>query len=269
MKHTDVNAFGGLAPALKLRLNPCFRELSFVLVFTATLLLSLNGCGDLRNMDRDQQAAASEEEETIPCARVAQLGDLEVCLPEFENFQECKDHPIIDSLLHQLVGPERLTLGYYLNDSDYAAIDSLRGLALRDYAIFYGTQLALNMRFTERDLEDVAAEMSGGQVEERWEAAKQKLNDHRDDTEFGRIKFGLLVLLEKYTPAPDVRFNVLLMESVSGDVDQLTMVIMGVIRLHERAIFMGFYFPVTDDTSLETGKNKAERLVKAFVKANP
>jgi len=195
------------------------------------------------------------------CDNSALYGYVNICLPKIKGMTECGAHPIVQQITQQYrtTGP---VLGYYLTNEMYRNIYLYQPgkTAIEEYFMIYGNYLQENYNASENDLELMVRNLEQTLFEgTNFDQISSKVEDA-----YGKVTPGRPVLLEKYSPQPNVQTMILLIkageETVVSAVD--------CILIKKRLITLAYYITYRGGTSIDILKKKNNDAVKRLIEIN-
>ncbi|MDR1408100.1 MAG: hypothetical protein LBJ23_08665 [Tannerella sp.] len=194
------------------------------------------------------------------CKNSVFYGYVNICLPEIRGMQECLAHENVKQIVqpYLISGP---VLGYYLNNETYGKIDSLGLITYDTYFMLYGEYQYENYQAAVNDLETKTAGLEKSLFDrEGFEQIEKNM---------GAVKAEKPVLLEKYSPYPNVRTMIVLMKYKSDEGTETSVVsAANVILVKQRLLNLAYYVAYSGGKSIDDLKQKNETVVSTFLKAN-
>ncbi|MDR2120373.1 MAG: hypothetical protein LBP64_05810 [Tannerella sp.] len=194
------------------------------------------------------------------CENSVFYGYVNICLPEIKGMKECLAHENVKKIVqpYLAVGP---VLGYYLNDDTYGKIDSLGTITYDTYFMLYGEYRHENYQASVDDLEQKTAGLEKSLFDREGFAQIEK--------NMGAVKAEKPVLLEKYSPHPNVRTMIVIMKYKSDDGTETSVVsAANVILIKQRLLNLAYYVAYSGGKSIDDLKMKNEAVVDIFMKLN-
>jgi hypothetical protein len=194
------------------------------------------------------------------CKNSVFYGYVNICLPEIKGMTECLPHENVKKIVQPYLasGP---VLGYYLNNETYRKIDSLGMIAYDTYFMLYGEYRHENYQASVNDLEQKTAGLE--------KSLFDKEGFEQIEKNMGTVKAEKPVLLEKYSPHPNVRTMIVLMKYKSDEGTETSVVsAANVILVKQRLLNLAYYAAYGGGKSIDDLKQKNETVVDAFLKIN-
>ncbi|MDR1331825.1 MAG: hypothetical protein LBK07_06945 [Tannerella sp.] len=196
----------------------------------------------------------------VDCKNSAYYGYVNICLPEIKGMTECLAHENVTRIIQPYLasGP---VLGYYLNNETYGKVDSLGLITYDTYFMLYGEYQHENYPAAINDLETKTAGLEKSLFDqEGFEQIEKNM---------GAVKAEKPVLLEKYSPHPNVRTMIVLMKYKSDGGEETSVVsAANVILVKQRLLNLAYYVAYSGVKSIDDLKQKNETVINAFLEAN-
>jgi hypothetical protein len=208
-------------------------------------MLALAGCGG---------------RQATKCSNTVFYGYVSICLPKVKGMNECMSHESVQRIVQPYLasGP---VLGYYLNNETYKKVDSLGMITYDTYFMVYGEYQYENYAATDNDLEIKTAGLEKSLFDKEGFA--------RIEENMGSVKAEKPVLLEKYSPRPNVRTMLILMKYYDDTgVETSVVSAANVILVKQRLLNLAYYVAYSGGKSIDDLKQKNETVVNAFLDAN-
>ncbi|MDR1602429.1 MAG: hypothetical protein LBS42_08385 [Tannerella sp.] len=205
-------------------------------------------------------ACSCSDRKDAACRNSVFYGYVNICLPEIKGMTECLSHENVKRIVQPYLasGP---VLGYYLNSETYAQIDSPEMIAYDTYFMLYGEYQHENYPAAVSDLESKTAGLE--------KSLFDKDGFEQIEKNMGTVKAEKPVLLEKYSPHPNVRTMIVLMKYKNGEGTETSVVsAANVILVKQRLLNLAYYVAYSGGKSIDDLKQKNESVVDAFLKAN-
>jgi len=187
-------------------------------------------------------------------------GYVNICLPEIKGMTECHTNENVRNITQPYLasGP---VLGYYLNDETYMKIDSLGRITYDTYFMLYGEYQYENYQASVNDLELKTAGLETTLFDKDQFAQLEK--------NMGTVKAEKPVLLEKYSPRPNVNTLIILMKYYDGTGTETNVIsAANVILVKQRLLNLAYYIAYSGSKSIDELKQKNEVAINAFMDAN-
>jgi hypothetical protein len=194
------------------------------------------------------------------CKNSVFYGYVNICLPEIKGMTECLAHENVKSIIQPYLasGP---VLGYYLNNETWKKVDSLNLITYDTYFMLYGEYQHENYPAAMNDLELKTAGLE--------KSLFDKEGFEQIEKNMGAVKAEKPVLLEKYSPHPNVRTMIVLMKyKDDGGTETNVVSAANVILVKQRLLNLAYYVAYSGGKSIDNLKQKNETAVNAFLNAN-
>ena len=199
------------------------------------------------------------------CDNAVLYGYVNICLPRIKGMTECRTHPIVQQITrqYQASGP---VLGYYLNNEMYKQIYLYKPgeTAIDEYFMIYGDYLRENFRATESDLEIMEKNLA----QTLFEGDNFKQISSKVEEVYGTLTPGKPVLLEKYSPHPNVRTMIVLIKYQNETGERNVVSAVDCILVKNRLISLAYYVAYSGGKSIDTVKEKNNAVVKKLMEIN-
>ena len=199
------------------------------------------------------------------CDNAVLYGYVTICLPQIKGMTECSAHPIVQQITQQYLasGP---VLGYYLNNEMYKQIYLYKPgeTAIDEYFMIYGDYLRENYRATESDLEIMERNLAQTLFEgDNFNQISSKVEEV-----YGTLTPGKPVLLEKYSPHPNVRTMIVLIKYQNETGERNVVSAVDCILVKNRLMTLAYYVAYSGGKSIDTVKEKNNTVVKKLMEIN-
>jgi len=215
------------------------------------------GCTLAGNGDKSADLKA------INCDKPVSYGDIQVCLPAINGMVESYGIPNVKVRADAFQPDVNVVLGFYLNDATHKEVDSLDNLVLDDYFQIYAAKSLQGVKVTAADLDKMGDIVSDNYIKENWDDLNEKIKK-----EFDFLSVTKPILLDSYTPNPDARAYILLLKYEVEDDFQIYIATMNVLKIRDRMLFMAYYKSFKNEETITDAKEKNNKIVEAFIKAN-
>lgn len=171
------------------------------------------------------------------CVRKADFGEIEICLPEIEGYQECYSDPTVKQLADQTEVPTNMVLGFYLNNKTSEKKDSLGLFSFDDYFKIYGTKQIKDYKANSKLLKQMQDILGGTFISENWETMEKEVE------KIGlAAEIGVPIVIKNYN-LNENSFTYIMLTTYQVDGAEpytLAMTINGLL-INERLIWMAYY----------------------------
>jgi len=207
--------------------------------------------------------AGCSTKDTKSESNAALYGYVNIRLPRIKGMIECSAHPSVQQITRNYLetGP---VLGYYLNNDTYKQIDQLSEITYDNYFMIYGDYQRENYRAVESDLELLENNLQQTLFEgENFEQISTRI-----DETYGTISAGKPVLLEKYSPQPNVRTMLMLMKYKNNAGETSVVSAINFILVKNRIVNLAYYMTYNGGKSIDLLKEKNNEAVKKLMEIN-
>ena len=199
------------------------------------------------------------------CDNSALYGYVNICLPKMKGMTECNAHPIVQQITQQYraTGP---VLGYYLTNGMYRNIYLYKPgeTAIDEYFMIYGDYLRENYNASGNDLNLMQQSLEQTLFEgTNFEQISSKVEDA-----YGNVTPGRPVLLEKYSPQPNVQTMIVLIKYKNETGEATVVSAVNCILIKKRLITMAYYITYRGGASIDILKKKNNDAVKRLITVN-
>lgn len=200
--------------------------------------------------------------QTSICERNTNFGEVEICLPKFENYKECYPDSIIKIIADATEAPTNIVLGFYLNNETYSQIDSLD--QFDDYFKIYGTKEVKDLRFNKKMLHEMKAHFGGIFNSLEWNMIQDQLKQITNEIEIGKP-----ISIKNYSHNEQSFTYVVLTKFQLNNEESYTMAMtINGLLLNDRLVWMAYYLDYEGEESLEEVQKKSNMIIEQMVKSN-
>jgi hypothetical protein len=202
-------------------------------------------------------------QENNSCSNSALYGYVNICLPKIKGMTECRSHPKVQQVIRNYLvsGP---VLGYYLNNATYKQIDKFGEIANDNYFMIYGDYQRENYHASETDLDIAQRNLEQTLFED--ESFKQ-ISSRVEDV-YGTITAGKPVLLEKYSPRPNVKTMIMLMKYQTESDETSIVSAVDLILVKNRIINLAYYCTYNGGKSIDILKQMNNEALEKLLNIN-
>ena len=202
--------------------------------------------------------------QTVDCSRTTKFGEVDLCLPNIDGYQECYLNPEIKQIADATEVPTNVVLGYYLNNATLGNIDDPELPYFTDFFKVYGTLQVKDLEADEAILKEMQEVLEGNFFSANWGEIKDELAELELEIEVGEPR-----MIESYNLNKE-SFSLIMLTKYDLDEENsytLAMVINGIL-LKDRLVWMAYYLEYEDQSTFETIKAKSNLITNSLLKAN-
>lgn len=222
-------------------MNNSFGRIAFI-----TMLI----CTQLSQLTSNAQTVDNQLTNPQNCEKTVAFGDLDICLPAFEDMVECSSDPRIKSIIENTNYPGNTILAYYVNKNFFNKLGNLVQVSTEDYINFYATNSLKGVPINDSLLNQMGNMMSENYISEKWEDLMDNLEKN-----LGSISVGRPVIIDIYSPNTNVRSFVMLTKVVVSYKEVVLVMTANIIRMKERMVFLAYYKEFNGEESITSAKS--------------
>ena len=202
----------------------------------------------------------------IECSRTTLFGEVEICLPVLDGYQECYTNSAVKKLADESESPSNEVLGFYLNNQTHNKIDSLGFIGFDDYFKIYATKQIKDLKADKKILTNMEEVLSGNFISKNWDEIKKEMNEIENDFD---IEIGKPTIIKNYQLNENSFTYVLLVKYQLEGSEPFTkaMTINGLL-LNERLVWMAYYIDYDGKKSINELQEKSDYIVTNILDAN-
>lgn len=207
------------------------------------------------------QVSLSQE---TTCSRQTSFGDVLICLPILDGYQECYLDSDVKPLADGTEVPSNMVLGFYLNENTHKRRDSLNFIRFDDYFKIYGTKQIKDYDADSEILNQMEEVLAGNFIFENWDLMEKEVD------KIGlEIEIGVPIVVDSYKINNDSFTYVLLANYGADQMNPIpvAMTINGVI-LNNRLVWMAYYLHYQGDHTIVKLRDKSNSILNALYMAS-
>lgn len=232
----------------------------YKLIFFGLFSLNIISIGNAETY----KSSDADNTQTGDCERIANWGDLEICLPKIDNMKECYLTPNVKELADKFEAKGNSVISFYLNTDTYNQVDSLEYISYDDYFKIYATDEIKNMRLGKAELKEFADLIGSNFISKEWDSIEEKLSD-----DIGDFAIGVPHKIESYSPTKNVNTFVMITKYGTDTEYEYSLVMtMNLVLIKNRMIWLAYYKDFDGDESIRLAKKKNDEIILSLLKAN-
>ncbi len=192
----------------------------------------------------------NQESKLQRCEKTVTFGDLDICLPAFEDMVECSSDPRIKSIIDNTNYPGNTILAYYVKNNFFNKLGNLVQVSTEDYINFYAANSLKGVPINDSLLNLMGNTMSENYISEKWGDLKKNLEKN-----LGSISVGRPVIIDIYSPNENVRSYAMLTKIVVSHKEVVLVMTANIIRIKERMVFLAYYKEFDGEESITSAKS--------------
>ncbi len=198
------------------------------------------------------------------CQRITNFGDVQLCLPTIETYQECYMESGIKELADAAEVPINEVLGFYIDDSTYHKKDQIDNIQFDNYFKIYGTKEIQYENITKIELNQTYDLLKSNFIITNWDSIVHEL----DKTGL-QIDIGVPTKVDDYR-ITDESFTIILLvkyQISENDFYTMAMTINGML-INKRMIWMAYYLEFEGKTTIEKLKINSNKILDKILESN-
>ena len=220
-------------------------------------------CTQICILTSSAQIIENQESKPQRCDKTVTFGDIDICLPVFDNMVECSADPRIKSLIEISNYPGNTILAYYVNDNFFNKLGNLVQVSTDDYINFYVTNSLKGQPINDSLLNQMGNIMTENYLSENWVDLMKKLEKNLQYISVGRP-----VIIDMYSPSDNVRSFVMLTKIVVSNKENILVMTANLIRMKERMVFLAYYKEFNGEESIKSVKSNNDSVVFKLLEFN-
>jgi len=170
------------------------------------------------------------------CVRTTFFGEVEICLPNIEGYQECYLDPVFKTIADDTEMPTNTILGYYVSDDMYRQKDNLDDFFYEDFFKVYGVKEITNYDAGPELLEQMKTIFTESFYSENWD----KLEEEWDKKDWD-VAIGVPVVIKSYELNDQSFTHVMLIKYEAEGMESYTMAMAGSFFLKNKRMICMVY----------------------------
>lgn len=197
------------------------------------------------------------------CETAVPFGDIKICLPQIDGYNECFSHEKVNKLANQFNFAGNSILAYYLNDTTYAKVDRLDSIVFEDYCQLYVTNEMKNVPADQNSLEELAAMVKDNFEEENWDNIGEQIEE-----DFKTLLLGKPVIVESYSLGSTSKSFQVVNKYIMNEQEFIMVMNMNMILIKDRLVWLAHYLNLRDESSFAESKKKNDIIVMKLIEQN-
>lgn len=200
-----------------------------------------------------------EPQTTLPCISFANIGNKQICFPEFEGMHECHLYLGIKKRTESFNNNGNSIIAFYLNDHYFKNIDNIEKIKVDDYFQIYTIKKYENLEISDDLFEQYLNYADSIGTNSYWKNTKNSLNKQIENYIFSKP-----ILYETYSINKNIKTQVLISKIETTGDENIIICVMNHILIKNRIIFLSYYKKYNGTESIIHAKAKSDYLVLRF-----
>jgi hypothetical protein len=198
------------------------------------------------------------------CDRTTNFGEVEICLPQIEGYQECYTEPTVKEIADATEVSINEVVGYYLNNKSFEKKDSLGLIAYDDFFKIYATKELKDYKSDSKFLKEMSDVLGGNFVIKNWESIEGGIQE----LDLG-VEIGAPTVIKKYNLNENsFSYMFLLKYEFEGQEPYIMSMTINGLLLNERLIWMAYYLYYENDETIKRLEKTSNAIILKLLAAN-
>lgn len=191
------------------------------------------------------------------CSRKTYFGEVEICLPKIEGYQECYYDSTVKWLADKTEMSSNMVLAFYLDDKTFQKKDSLGLFSLNNYFKIYGTKQIKDYQADTEILKQMQDILATNFISKNWDEIKKEVDKIGLD-----VEIGVPTVVESYN-FNETSFTYLMLTKyeIDGAAPYMLAMSMNGVLINERLVWMAYYLNYDDEETMTDLRKKTNKIL--------